>query len=282
MARRSQLLKKYPTIAVGGVNGRIARLKGFKHLITFEPYVTCPEIWNIKVIDQYDSFITFNRKFCENRGILSKSYVMSGCFAGTIDFNSALTSIPYDEKIKGICILGKRGHDLRVADGNIYYLREEFLNNLLVEPYLVKHLYAHNPWGDSYYQGRCEPYDPWVLAPLKKVSEYLFCFCPENAYHPLWSWGYLSERLLRCFKAKTVAIYIGCYNIDELVPKDLYIDFRDFKEDYGRLSEYLINFPKEKYLDMTERAYKWSKTCKIGLIKDFENLLKAVVEKENR
>ncbi|GAH72585.1 unnamed protein product, partial [marine sediment metagenome] len=254
--------------------------RGFKHLLTWEPYVIRPENWDMNVINQFDSFITFNRKFCESQNILSKSFITKCQSGGNIDYE--LNNFrKYEEKIKGICILGKRGHDKRQEQGNIYFLREEFLKHLFVEPALVKHLYAHNPWGGRFYQGRCEPYDPWGIAALRKINEYLFCFCPENTYHPLWSWGYLTTRLRRCFKAKTIGIYIGCYNIDELVPKDLYIDFRDFYGDYSRLAEYLINFPKEKYLEMTERAYKWYKTCKLGLADDFENLLNSVVVNEN-
>lgn len=279
MASYLELLKKYPTIAhnyktKGKVN---SKARGFKHLLTWEPHTTRPENWDMEVINQYDSFITFNRKFCKSRNILSKSYITNTWSGGVID-GDLNTFKTYDEKIKGICTLGKRGHDK--GEGNIYYLREEFLKNLLVEPYLVKHLYAHDCWGGSCYQGRCEPYDPWGLTTLEKVSRYLFCFCPENTYHSLWSWGYLTSRLFRCFKAKTVAIYIGCYNIDEFVPKDLYIDFRDFREDYNKLAEYLIKFPKEKYLEMIEKAYAWSKPCTLHSKKYFENLLETVVEYE--
>ncbi|MEK0336821.1 MAG: glycosyltransferase family 10 [Nitrosopumilus sp.] len=279
MPTRLNMLKNYPTIAHNYItHGRVNnKARGFNHLLTWEPYVVRPQNWNVDIINQYASFISFNRKFCESQGITAKCYITDSCSNGSIEVDLN-TFKSYDEKIKGICVLGKRGHNKR--DGNIYYLREEFLDNLLVEPFLVKHLYAHNRWGDSYYQGRCEPYDPWGFCTLKKVSEYLFCFCPENTYHSLWSWGYLTERLFRCFKAKTVPIYIGCYNIENLVPKDLFIDFRDFRGDYNRLAEYLIKFPKEKYLAMVERAYKWDKTCRLHSAEDFENMLKIVIGKE--
>ena len=292
MSAGVDLLKKYPTIAHNYVasffekNGKLyANLnnskRGFKHLLTWEPYTIRPENWDVNVINQFDSFITFNDKFCENPQITAKNYVTKYWSGGVIDVDLD-TFKSYDEKIKGVCVFGKQGRDAyKKREGSIYFLRNEFLRDFIVEPFLVKHLYAHEKWGGEYYQGSCEPYNPWGKAALEKVNEYLFCFCPENTYHSLWSHGYLTERLLRCFRAKTVGIYIGCFNIDELVPKDLYIDFREFYGDYDRLADYLINFPKEKYLDMTERAYKWYKIHRIGLVEDFESMLKIIVGKEN-
>ena len=267
--------KKYPSMVAcsynKGVRGRI--------LCSFEPHTIVPGNWNVGRIKKHKAFITFNRKFCKLNNILSMSYITKGVCTGNV-LDELDVFKPYNEKIKGICIIGRQGHlEWQKREGSAYYLRKEFLNDILVEPYLVKHLYAPISWGGSYYQGRCEPCDPWGIAPLKTVSRYLFCFCPENTYHSLWSWGYLTERLQRCFKAKTIAIYIGCYNIEELVPKELFIDFRDFQNDYKRLAEYLIKFPKEKYIEMTERAYKWDKNCKIRLTEDLDNLLKIAISK---
>ena len=262
--------KNYPSVSCGFNRGR-----DFEVLCSFEPHTIVPENWDLDIIKKYDSYVTFNRKFCEQNNILSKSYITNGVCTGDV-LGELESFVPYNEKIKGICIIGRYGLiHWRKQDGSIYHLREQFLKKLLCEPFLVKHLFcSRTNWGGHYYRGACEPADPWGMAPLKKVSEYLFYFCPENTYHPLWSWGFLTEKLQRAFKAKTVPIYIGCYNIEALVPKELFIDFRDFQNDYDRLAEYLINFPKEKYLGMTERAYEWNKTCKIRKIKDLDAILK--------
>jgi hypothetical protein len=110
---------------------------------------------------------------------------------------------------------------------------------------------------------------------LKKINEYMFCWCPESTYHDLWSYGHITERLFNCFKAKTIAIYYGCYNIEELVPKELYIDFRYFVNDLDGLSKFLIELSKDRnrYIDMVESAYEWNKTNKIGSIIELEKVL---------
>lgn len=267
--------QNYPEISCGYDRGG-----GHKALCSYEPHTIVPQNWDINIIKKYDAFITFNRKFCELHDILSMSYITKGLCTGNapVELDSFKS---YDEKIKGICLIGRYGVEKwRAIEGSFYNIRGEFLKNLPVEPHLVKHLYcSRTHWGGSYWQGLCSPPDPWGMAPLKKVSEYLFYFCPENTYHPLWSWGFLTEKLQRAFAAKTVAIYIGCYNIEELVPKDLFIDFRDFYGDYDKLAEYLIKFPKEKYLNMVERAYNWNKTCKIRLVEDLDKILKIVTTK---
>lgn len=266
--------KNYPTTSCGYDRGG-----GRRALCSYEPHTVVPGNWDIDIIKRYDAFITFNKKFCELNNILSMSYITKGLCTGNTPYKLN-TFRSYDKKIKGICLIGRQGHqEWRKRDGSFYHIREEFLSSLKVEPHLVKHLFcSREKWGGEYYQGCCSPPDPWGIAPLKKVSEYLFYFCPENTYHPIWSWGFLTEKLQRAFAAKTIAIYIGCYNIEELVPKDLFIDFRDFQNDYKRLAEYLINFPREKYIEITERAYEWNKTCDIRLVSDLDKILKTVTE----
>ena len=273
-----EILKKYPTVALH-LRDRQKRLndrgRGFKHFLTFENHTVNPREWYSKSLSKYDTFITSNQKFCEVNNIMHKSHIILGnCAAFNLDDLESF--IPYENKIKGICQFGKSSYGNRRV-GSIYYIRQDFLNKAKVEPYLVKHLYnGSKRWGGSHYKGRVPPHDPFCIEITKKVNEYLFCFCPENTYHPIWSWGYMTERLFRCFRAKTVAIYMGCYNIDEHVPKDLYIDFRDFFGDYDKLADYLIKFPKEKYIDMTERAFAWNKTHRISNLEDFENTLKGL------
>ena len=40
--------------------------------------------------------------------------------------------------------------------------------------------------------------------------------------------GYMTEKIWDSFKAKTVPVYWGASNIEEYVPKNCFIDYRDF------------------------------------------------------
>ncbi len=295
MGTGAELFKLYPEIEVNydprSHNGDI-----HKHLYAAEPLVIMPGNWMHSIVSKFKTYITYNEKvpmWIEPPLKKAPSLVepriikVHGCIAGDLDgWSSNLKT--YDKKIKGVCILGKNGHKARM--GNIYFLREELTTKLYSRSKLVTHIYAHKSYGRSHYQGNCKN-SPWSIEAIDKVSEYLFNFCPENTYHPLWSYGYFTERIFRCFRAKTIPIYIGCYNIEDYVPKDLFIDFRDFyvenpDEDhrelssctaYDRLADYLVNFPKEKYIEMTEKAFEWEKKRTFHTLEELEKAFNEAV-----
>jgi hypothetical protein len=59
---------------------------------------------------------------------------------------------------------------------------------------------------------------------IKVVSGFKFCLCLENTQAP----GYLTEKIFDCFKARCIPIYSGDPNVVNNIPKDCYIDYRDF------------------------------------------------------
>lgn len=75
---------------------------------------------------------------------------------------------------------------------------------------------------------------------LKTLTGYKFTLCFENTIFP----GYITEKLFDCLLAGTIPIYLGAPDIDAYVPKDVFIDFRDFKN-YSSLDDFLRNMPAE-------------------------------------
>jgi len=71
---------------------------------------------------------------------------------------------------------------------------------------------------------------PFFIKDLKSkfdvLSDYIFCFCYENIEGID---GYISEKIIDCFKSGTIPIYLGARNINNFVPSDTFIDVRDFK-----------------------------------------------------
>ncbi len=58
--------------------------------------------------------------------------------------------------------------------------------------------------------------------------------------------GYITEKIWDSFKAKTVPIYWGASNIEDYVPKNCYIDYRDFL-DFEKLYTFLSNMTEIEY-----------------------------------
>lgn len=89
-------------------------------------------------------------------------------------------------------------------------------------------------------------------------SRYRYALCFENTYHPLWTRGYLTEKILDCMASLTIPIYYGCSNIEELVPSDCFIDYRRFSS-LEELDAFLQAMTDEEYLGYAERMRNFVK-----------------------
>jgi hypothetical protein len=80
-------------------------------------------------------------------------------------------------------------------------------------------------------------------AKVHKISKYKFALCFENnAAEP----GYISEKITDCFCARCVPVYYGSKGTDELIPRDAWIDLRDFKN-FAELGTFLSGIDETRY-----------------------------------
>lgn len=88
---------------------------------------------------------------------------------------------------------------------------------------------------------------------------YKFSVCFENVSYP----GYVTEKIIDCFKAGVIPIYLGAPDIDEFVPRNTYIDFRDFANLY-ELHGYLRSMTQDIATDMVNagQSFLWSNAGK--------------------
>ncbi len=114
---------------------------------------------------------------------------------------------------------------------------------------------------------------PSSIEKLKRLNQYKFNLCFENCYHEFWGRDYITEKIFDCFRAKTIPIYWGCYNIEDHIPKGLFIDFRDFKNDIPKLVDYLLSIKEREYNKRTEEAFKFDKRCNYGKVENLKKLL---------
>ncbi len=77
------------------------------------------------------------------------------------------------------------------------------------------------------YQGRCEN-------KIDKLAEYRFSICYENTIFS----GYITEKILDCFYAGCVPVYLGAPDICDYIPKECFIDKRQFSN-YRDLDRFL-------------------------------------------
>lgn len=220
-----------------------------------------PDNYDIRNLTRFSKVYSWNRRFLD----LLPNSILSERIGGFPLFDNYFWLehfIPVERRINGICLIARKM--ARNIEGDISHAREVVFDQIRG---IQKHAYGKIPFCGEHFRGTIgasgkETY-PSSLAKLQKLNEYKFNLCFENCFHELWSYDYITEKIFDCFKAKTVPVYLGCYNIQEHVPPDLFIDLRKYSS-IDELSEHLAHFPDDTFTTMTERAYEWVKTCTWG------------------
>lgn len=88
------------------------------------------------------------------------------------------------------------------------------------------------------------------------LSKYKFNICFENMGKTSW---YITEKIWDSFKAKSVPIYLWADNINKYIPKNCFIDMRDFSS-YNELLKFLENMKEEDYNIYLSNINKFLKT----------------------
>ncbi len=84
------------------------------------------------------------------------------------------------------------------------------------------------------------------------LSQYDFCLCFENMQMK----GYVTEKIFDCLYAGTVPIYLGADDIGDLLPSEVFIDFRRFKT-ISELKKHLVSLsqPEINAYKLAGRAF---------------------------
>lgn len=90
------------------------------------------------------------------------------------------------------------------------------------------------------------------------LSKYMFSICYENTRDIS---GWITEKIFDSFFAGCVPIYWGANNITDHVPKECFIDKREF-ENYEYLYNYLKNLSKGEYLNYLDSAENFLKNAR--------------------
>jgi len=226
---------KYPQIAfnVQTWEGKLYTDKAKKNiLLATEAIATLPKNYDlIWINNHFDAIITYSEKFRDSHPGLKvyctkypqnwESYHWLEDFLG------------FDDKIRGVCSLQHYYTTPHPFDSN--YKKHEIMMGINTGHHLVVHTYGQVPFGrPESYQGYLG-YRHGNYNNLKKINEYMFCVAVECMDDPFWGHDYITERVMNTFKSKTVLVYYGAYNVDEILPENIFIDVRTFNS-YQELS----------------------------------------------
>lgn len=85
---------------------------------------------------------------------------------------------------------------------------------------------------------------------LTILKNYKFYICYENTRDEP---GYITERLFECFYGGCVPIYLGAPNVTDTIPKECFIDRRNFSSN-AELYEYIKSIDRNSYHNYLEAA----------------------------
>lgn len=92
---------------------------------------------------------------------------------------------------------------------------------------------------------------------LKTISFYKFSICFENVSYP----GYITEKIIDCFVAGVIPIYLGAPNIEKFIPRNSFIDMRNF-DSWEKLYRYLAKIDSYKAAKMIKNGRNFLRSSK--------------------
>lgn len=269
MSEYVEFIGKYPNICFSDDPSK--RNKDHS-LFQLECANVIPDNYLTENVKKYKKVYTWNGKLFEEYKKLGLNVVKIPNFPLFDNYYTLERFIPYEERVSGITLICRYRVE-QIRDFDISIKRVEVFNKL---DGITKHTYGKMPYCGEHYKGVIgdsskETY-PSSLSKLKKMNEYKFNLCFENAYHEFWSFDYITEKITDCFKAKVIPIYWGCYNIEDRIPPGLYIDYREFSNEFELVSR-INSISKGEFEDMTEKAYIWEKKTQLGNIEELKGIL---------
>jgi hypothetical protein len=91
-----------------------------------------------------------------------------------------------------------------------------------------------------------------VKSKYETLSRYRFALSFENMAMP----GYITEKIFDCFFVGTIPIYLGAPDVVKYIPKNCFIDMRDF-DSYAGLHAYLLSLSDQDISSFREAAREY-------------------------
>ncbi|MBD3279079.1 MAG: hypothetical protein GF388_12330, partial [Candidatus Aegiribacteria sp.] len=227
---------------------------GWDVLVSLEPIVVLPGEYSQRVWERFDHVLTLVDTLAERGQKFTKIYYPAFDAPGT-KHSARSKDLSYgkntSEKKNAICMIS--GNKNSSVPGELYSRRIEAAQWFQEHSDIPFDVFGRPPFLHlPNYRGELTPHSQKFVT----LAEYRYSLCFENIYDPLWSKGYMTEKLLDCLMCGTVPIYLGCYNVEEYIPPECFIDFRTFK-DYSELDEFLHGISDSEYSDYIRCIHNW-------------------------
>ena len=203
-------------------------------LVIWEPPTIMPYSYDKNLHTKFNSIFTMWDEL-----IIAKKYRKLYYPHG---LNIPQLSIPFEQKKLCAMIYGNKNWLSQKPFINLYQKRKELIN--FFEQFFPDRLDLYGSGWDArlnIYKG---------IVPNKKacLQHYKFAIAYENTGNMA---GYITEKIFDCMSAGAVPIYWGAQNITDYIPKNCFIDARDFAT-IDALYNYLDAMQKDEYMQFCD------------------------------
>lgn len=223
-----------------------------KILYMYEPPAIDPVQYTCSIWRQFDSILTWNTYLTES----SAAFTFEAGAYYDLPYCSDYGVAPLEElpdpstRNKAICQICGDKYSLSAEE--IYSERRKVARWFYAHARTRMDVFGRPAMTVPNYRGIC-------LNKAETFSRYRYALCFENTYHPRWTRGYLTEKILDCMARGTIPVYYGCSNIEKLVPSDCFIDYRRF-QCLEELDDLLQSMTDEEYLGYASRMRDFLRT----------------------
>jgi len=176
------------------------------------------------------------------------------------------------QKKRYLAIINSFKNNIKNKKNDLYHERIKAINYFL-----------QNSTIDLYGQGWEKSTDPLiklaylgsVVSKIETLKEYKFAFAFENSNNDI---GGITEKIFDVMAAGCIPIYWGAPDIDMHIPKDCFIDYRDYL-DYQKLDVFLQSISEseyEKYIIAIDRFLKSDQYLKFTSVGFIESVMRAI------
>lgn len=227
--------------------------KGIDVLLLFEPMVVLPGQYDVNVwknfdyvVTLYDAVIKMDPDKFRKVPFFRSGWLVDAPITENIDERNK--KYPIANRKNAICMIN--GNKSSMVPGELYSKRIEAANWFNDNSDIPFDIYGNPPFSLPNFKGTLGPDEKFPI-----LSQYKYSLCFENTNHPVYSAGYV-EKIFDCLEARTIPIYLGAPDIEEHVPKECFIDFRNFKT-YEELNAFLHAMDDARYGKYIDSIDRW-------------------------
>lgn len=235
------------------------------YLILFESELIRPDNWDLDKHKYFHKIFTWHDNFVDNKKYfkinfaqeipqtinkaLSKKEKLCTMIAGNKSVSHPLEL--YSKRVEAIRWFEKHHPE----DFDLYGIGwDNSLHPNRYVRFLMRKLSITKFFAPKYpsYKGK-------IASKVEVMEKYKFSICYENARDIP---GYITEKIFDCLFAGCVPIYWGANNVTDYIPKECFIDKRDF-ESYEELYAFMNNMSEDDYLKYLEAIEEFLNSNKI-------------------